>query len=554
MTTVSSRHAEALVSARRRHAPDVLPGRRPARRDRGHRNPLRFHAPAHGRVLLDPEPRLGEDRPRTRRADHRCHVSPHRAHPGLRGDRAAGVRTGAPPPPPTGGPAPSIWRRRFAREALRPFTGVHLYSLTGTDEFVPNRVRVPQDEVTILSQDSWARGLAFTPDGRVLLAGHVERHGFSSTRRGRVPLALHRERRSVAGRRRGRGRSARPSAAGRWWVTRSWRWRASGGSRCARSSPRPGCSCRTCSRPGSLRSLQGANWSRCGTPGPLVVWHLRTAEPVAAGECRTGGGDRARVRAGRAHAGGRDRGEHRHFLEPAHGRVWTGAGLRRRPGDRARLRPGRADARGRRAAPAWWSWTPTRPVARPAYIFFSPGGSTMGGTGPGATTGGSGTGAGTTTPGRTGAVPGPIRPSFGNSTNTVVSLNSLRCFSDNAPVTSTTDPFSLSNSATLSASTAFPAPSVTFAPFRSNSRVTRAGLVDRHVPLLDHVLPVDVHGHRDLLGDRDKLRFEPLQFTLRDRRIDDLKRSRAARRRPGPGAPRRSRQEWRNEAWVSPRG
>jgi WD40 repeat protein len=86
----------------------------------------------------------------------------------------------APPPPPPGAPVPSVWRRRFAHEYRRTFTGIHLYSLTGTDEFVPNRVRVPHIEGTVTLPGSWARGLAFAPDGRVLLAGHVEHSGFNS--------------------------------------------------------------------------------------------------------------------------------------------------------------------------------------------------------------------------------------------------------------------------------------------------------------------------------------------------------------------------------------
>lgn len=94
----------------------------------------------------------------------------------------AGQGFAQPPPPPTSVPAPSLWRRRFAREALRPFTGVHLYSLTGTDEFVPNRVRVPRNDITILSPETWARGLAFTPDGSVLLSAQSERVGFTGTR------------------------------------------------------------------------------------------------------------------------------------------------------------------------------------------------------------------------------------------------------------------------------------------------------------------------------------------------------------------------------------
>ncbi len=87
---------------------------------------------------------------------------------------ALGLLGSSPPPPPTGAPPESVWRRRFSREALRPFTGVHLYSLTGTDEFVPNRVRVPRDELSLLTPDNFARGLAFTPDGRALLAAHTE--------------------------------------------------------------------------------------------------------------------------------------------------------------------------------------------------------------------------------------------------------------------------------------------------------------------------------------------------------------------------------------------
>jgi WD40 repeat protein len=87
-------------------------------------------------------------------------------------------------PPEREAPAetPSVWRRRFARETPRPFTGVRLYSLTGTDEFVPNRVRLPRPEDLLIGPQHWARGLAFTPDGRVMLAGQIEVTGLMQTR------------------------------------------------------------------------------------------------------------------------------------------------------------------------------------------------------------------------------------------------------------------------------------------------------------------------------------------------------------------------------------
>jgi WD40 repeat protein len=75
-------------------------------------------------------------------------------------------------PPPPGAHVPSVWRRSFAREDRRSFTGVLLYPLTGTDEFVPNRLRVPHEG--LVHPGIWARGLAFTPDGRALLAAQVE--------------------------------------------------------------------------------------------------------------------------------------------------------------------------------------------------------------------------------------------------------------------------------------------------------------------------------------------------------------------------------------------
>ena len=86
-------------------------------------------------------------------------------------------------PPPARSP-PSVWRRRFAKEAPRPFTGVHFYPLTGLDEFVPNRAYVPRDENVAPRPDNWARGLAFTPDGRFMLAGHVQPFGVFGSRAG----------------------------------------------------------------------------------------------------------------------------------------------------------------------------------------------------------------------------------------------------------------------------------------------------------------------------------------------------------------------------------
>ncbi len=84
----------------------------------------------------------------------------------------------APPArPPTATP-PSVLRRQFAKEKPRPFTGIHFYPLTGIDEFVPNRAFVPRDENTPTAPDNWARGLAFTPDGRFMLAAHLRPSGF----------------------------------------------------------------------------------------------------------------------------------------------------------------------------------------------------------------------------------------------------------------------------------------------------------------------------------------------------------------------------------------
>ena len=96
--------------------------------------------------------------------------------------RPAIVSSGAPASAAADAPAPSVWRRRFAHEAHRPFTGVLFYPLAEADEFVPNRVSVPQTEGAILQPHTWARGLAFTPDGRVLLAGQVELHGLLRAR------------------------------------------------------------------------------------------------------------------------------------------------------------------------------------------------------------------------------------------------------------------------------------------------------------------------------------------------------------------------------------
>lgn len=78
-----------------------------------------------------------------------------------------------PPPRPATGIPPSVWRRRFAKETEREFTGVHFYPLTGVDEFVPNRAYVPWEAEGRPRPETWARGLCFTPDGRFLLAAHV---------------------------------------------------------------------------------------------------------------------------------------------------------------------------------------------------------------------------------------------------------------------------------------------------------------------------------------------------------------------------------------------
>jgi WD40 repeat protein len=103
-------------------------------------------------------------------------------HPNGRTLAYAGIanRVAAPPPAPRP-TSENVWRRRLAKESRRWFTGVHLYSLTGTDEFVPNRVTVPLGEGAI-SPESWARGLAFTPDGRTLLAAEVESVGLFRSR------------------------------------------------------------------------------------------------------------------------------------------------------------------------------------------------------------------------------------------------------------------------------------------------------------------------------------------------------------------------------------
>src|SRR5688500_7980505 len=78
-----------------------------------------------------------------------------------------GQQAPVPPPPPAGAPPPSMWRRRFAKNAAdtRPFTGVHFHALDEIDEFVPNRVGVPQAENAVVIREEWARGLTFTPDG-----------------------------------------------------------------------------------------------------------------------------------------------------------------------------------------------------------------------------------------------------------------------------------------------------------------------------------------------------------------------------------------------------
>lgn len=107
-------------------------------------------------------------------------------HPTGRTLAYAGIARGgswrAPPAREPPAQTPSVWRRSFARESLHPFTGVHLYSLTGTDEFVPNRVRVPLAENAILAPGTWARGLAFTPDGRAMLSAQIELLGLMRTR------------------------------------------------------------------------------------------------------------------------------------------------------------------------------------------------------------------------------------------------------------------------------------------------------------------------------------------------------------------------------------
>lgn len=94
------------------------------------------------------------------------------------------TRTAAAPPRPATGPPPSVWRRRFAKESLGPFIGVHFHALTEVEEFVPNRASVPQEENQPVRQDNWARGLAFTPDGRFMLAAHVAPYGIVGMRTG----------------------------------------------------------------------------------------------------------------------------------------------------------------------------------------------------------------------------------------------------------------------------------------------------------------------------------------------------------------------------------
>lgn len=81
-----------------------------------------------------------------------------------------------PAPRPVTGP-PTEWRRRLAKEAPRPFTGVHFHPLGEIDEFVPNRAYVPWEAESGPRPDTWARGLHFTPDGRFMLAAHVQPSG-----------------------------------------------------------------------------------------------------------------------------------------------------------------------------------------------------------------------------------------------------------------------------------------------------------------------------------------------------------------------------------------
>lgn len=92
--------------------------------------------------------------------------------------------TTPPPPAPPGAPPPSVWRRRFAREEPRPFTGIHLHPLTAIDEIVPNRLGIPPGENPVVRPDTWARGLAFTPDGGALLAGYTAAAGLTGVRAG----------------------------------------------------------------------------------------------------------------------------------------------------------------------------------------------------------------------------------------------------------------------------------------------------------------------------------------------------------------------------------
>lgn len=81
-----------------------------------------------------------------------------------------------PAPRPVAAP-PTAWHRRLAKETPRPFTGVHFYPLGEIDEFVPNRAYVPWEGDQAPRPDTWARGLAFTPDGRFMLAADVRPNG-----------------------------------------------------------------------------------------------------------------------------------------------------------------------------------------------------------------------------------------------------------------------------------------------------------------------------------------------------------------------------------------
>ncbi len=182
---------------------------------------------------------------------------------------------------------PSVWRRRFARESPRSFTGVLLYALTGTDEFAPNRVRVPPAEGMILSPASWAHGLAFTPDGRVLLAGQVESLGVMRTRANIYHWhfaeegGVWRVTDSVAGRGATENGGALVGGAylaltGAWGVT------------VCPVAPASGLYVPAVHAAGTVAVAPGRELVAVSEYGSLTVWHLRSAAPVSKPEHTAG--------------------------------------------------------------------------------------------------------------------------------------------------------------------------------------------------------------------------------------------------------------------------